>query len=129
VSAAGAAGLGRFELALAVPEQVGGLLLDGVAPGTNLSLARDRAAELSWEPGAQGDHLEVELYVGGSVLACTMRDDGYFVVPRERLEGLDLDDNAALVLRRVHIAPIEVQGVESAYARVSSARSFNTQLR
>jgi hypothetical protein len=129
VSAAGRDGVGRFELALTMPEQVSGLELDTLAQDGPIALTRDRALELAWEPGAQGGYLELELYAGGSVLTCTLRDDGHFSLPRERLEAMDADDNAVLVLRRVHVAPVAVQGVESAYAHLSSARTSAIQLR
>jgi hypothetical protein len=129
VSAAGREGVGRFDLSLTMPEQVSGLELDTHAQGGPFALTRNRALELAWEPGAQGGYLELELYAGGSMLNCTLRDDGHFSLPRERLEAMDADENAVLVLRRVHVAPVAVQGVESAYAHLSSARTIAVQLR
>lgn len=129
VSAAGEHGIGRFELSLAMPDQVAALELDSVAPEGPLTLARNRSVELGWEPAAQSGYVELELYAGGSVLSCTLRDDGHFAVPQERLEAMDSDDNAVLVLRRVHVAPVNVQGVASAYAHLSSARAIAAHVR
>jgi hypothetical protein len=129
IAAGGKGGIGRFALALTLPDAVDGVQLSG-APATDVaSLTRSADVALQWDAATGGDYLELELFVGGSMLACSLRDDGQFVLPHDQLSALDADDNAAMVLRRVRVLPVDVQGIESAYVRLSSARTFSARVR
>jgi hypothetical protein len=132
LSAPGEQGIGRFELAIAAPGPVLGLelagnelSLDQQAEGATLK--RDADASLSWEPEDLRDQIEIELYAGGSVLSCTARDDGQFSVPQAKLALLEADPQASIVVRRVRVVPVELQGIESADVRF--ATTLNGALR
>lgn len=137
---ASAHGLGKFELSGVSPSEVRGLSLATVllsslerpralfdSPGA--VLPRDADAELTWEPEGQGDRIEIEIFAGNGALACAARDDGQFSVPRARLKVLEADDNATLIVRRVRVFPVDMHGIESAYARVATARTLPLQIK
>lgn len=129
LSAAGEGGQGKFELLGSTPSDVHGLALSGVALGGEASLSRSEQAELTWEPEAAGDRIEVEIFSGGSALACAARDDGHFNLSRAHLRLLEADENASLVVRRVRVLPVEMAGIESAYARVATSRAFSLPIK
>jgi hypothetical protein len=129
MSARGEAGLGRFEVAGSTPSEVRGLALGGVPIDAETVLTHVAGAELTWEPEAGSDRIEIEIFAGGSSLSCALRDDGQFRLTAAQLEALEADDSASLIARRVRIAPIEMQGVESAYARIAATRSLSLHVR
>jgi hypothetical protein len=129
LSAPGDHGLGKFELSGVSPAEVHGLSLAGLMLAQDSTLARDADVELTWEPEGQGDRIEIEVLAGGSALSCAARDDGQFVLPRARLKALEADDNAMLIVRRVRVLPVDMVGVESAYARVASTRTLPLQIK
>lgn len=129
LSAFGESGVGAFEVAVAAPGPVLGLSLSGLALEQTASLARAGAVELTWEAEEAGDRIEFELYTGGSLLACTARDDGHFLLTPAQLSALEADENASLVVRRVRVAPVDMHGIASAYARVASSRTLALQVR
>lgn len=139
LSAGGEGGLGRFELAAAAPQDVQGVALAGTPLEEPVSEAKGAAApvvvsradalELTWEPDAQGDRVEIEVFAGGSVLSCAARDDGQFVLSRAQLRALEADDNASLVLRRVRVLPLEMAGVETAYVRLAATRTASLSVK
>jgi len=124
LSAAGEAGQGRFEVLGATPAEVQGLSLSGVPIEADVVLGRGEAAELRWEPEGAGDRIDLEIVSGGSALSCAARDDGQFSLSRAQLRLLEADDNASLVVRRVRVLPVEMAGIETAYARVATSRTF-----
>lgn len=129
LSAPGAQGLGRFELSGASPAQVRGLAAAGAALEGGATLPRDADAELTWEAEGVGDRIEIEIFAGSGTLSCAARDDGHFSLPRARLKVLEADDNATLIIRRVRVLPLDMAGIDSAYARVSTARTLPVQIR
>jgi hypothetical protein len=129
LSAPGVNGLGKFELSGAAPGEVHALSAAGAALESGAALARDADAELTWEAEGQGDRIEIELFAGSGTLSCAARDDGHFSLPRARLKGLEIDDNATLIVRRVRVLPIEMTGIDSAYARVATARTLSLQIK
>lgn len=140
LSAPGEAGDGKFEVLGATPSEVQGLTLSGVqldadasspiALGTSrVELRRGEAAELSWEPEAAGDRIELEIFSGGTAIACAARDDGQFNLSRAQLRLLEADESASLVIRRVRVLPVEMASIESAYVRIASARTFVLPIR
>jgi hypothetical protein len=122
-------GLGKFELSGASPAEVHGLSLTGAALERGASLPRDADAELTWEAEGQGDRIEIEIFAGSGTLVCAARDDGHFNLPRARLKAMDADDNATLIVRRVRVLPVDMAGIDSAYARVSTARTLPLQIK
>jgi hypothetical protein len=126
---AGAHALGKFELNGVSPGEVHGLAVAGVPLARGAALAREADAELTWEPEGQGDRIEIELFAGSGTLSCAARDDGQFSLPRARLKVLEADDNATLIVRRVRVAPLEMTGIDSAYARVATARTLSLQIK
>ena len=129
MSARGEAGLGKFEVAGSTPSEVRGLSLAGVPLDGETVLTPSAGAELTWEPEAGSDRIEIEIFAGGSSLSCAVRDDGQFRLTPAQLEALEADDSASLVARRVRIVPIEMQGVESAYARIAATRSLSLHVK
>ncbi|MFT3927405.1 MAG: hypothetical protein QM778_33030 [Myxococcales bacterium] len=129
LSAPGESGTGAFEVAVAAPGPVLGLSLAGLALEQTASLDRAAGVELTWDAEDAGDRIELELYTGGSLLACTVRDDGHFALTQAQLSALETDENASLVVRRVRVAPVDMHGITSAYARVASSRTLALQVR
>ena len=123
-SAPGEQGVGRFEISAAAPGEVANLEAAGIRLDRGGAVARSRDAELTWEPEDLRDRIELELYAGGSVLSCTVRDDGHFVLPQTKLAALEKDPNASLVARRVRVLAAEMQGIETAYVRVATTRKL-----
>ena len=124
LGAPGEQGVGRFELAVAAPAGVASLDIAGVSLEDGGALSKTRDAELTWEPEDLRDRVELEIYAGTSVLSCTVRDDGHFVLPQAKLASLDGDAQASLVARRVRVISAEMQGIEAAYVRVATSRKL-----
>lgn len=128
LSAPGERGIGRFAVTIPAPAEVQGLL--GIDLSGDGPLLRDHDLELTWEPeGHEGERVEIEIYSGGAMLACALRDDGQFVIPAPRVRGLDADENASLVVRRVRFVPVDMAGVDVAYARVATTRFYPLRVR
>jgi hypothetical protein len=127
LSAAGQAGLGKFELRGSTPKEVHGLACGGVPVQAGSLLSRADNVEFTWEPGS-ADRIELEIFAGGSTLSCAARDDGHFRISRAQLRVLDADESAALIVRRVRTVPLEMAGVESAYARLAVTRSVSLRV-
>jgi hypothetical protein len=126
--ASGQAGLGKFELRGTTPSEVLGLASAGVAVQAGSVFARSGSLELTWEPAGGSDRIELEIFAAGSTLSCAARDDGQFRIPSAQLRVLEADESAALIVRRVRTVPIEMAGVETAYARVAVARSVSVRV-
>jgi len=128
IGAPGEQGVGRFELSLAAPSDVTSLDVAGVGLDDGGALSRVRDAELTWEPEDLRDRIELELYAGTSVLSCTVRDDGHFVLPYAKLANLESDVQASLVARRVRVISADMQGIETAYVRVATSRKLTIRV-
>jgi hypothetical protein len=124
LSAQGQQGVGRFELVVAAPSEVLGVELGGAPLESEGVLSRAQDVEFTWEPEDPRDRVELEVYAGGTVLSCSLRDDGNFVLSASKLAGLEQDPHASLLLRRVRVVATEMQGIETAYVRVASAREL-----
>lgn len=128
MSATGEAGLGKFELRGVVPAEVLGLALGGVPVQAGSVLSRAHSLEFSWEPSSSADRIEFEIFAAGSTLSCAARDDGHFRIPSAQLKLLEADESAALIVKRVRTVPLEMAGVESAYARLAVTRSVSLRV-
>jgi hypothetical protein len=124
IGAPGEQGVGRFELSVAAPADVAALDVAGVGLDDGGALSRAHDAELTWEPEDLRDRIELEVYAGTSVLSCTVRDDGHFVLPQTKLVSLESDPQASLVARRVRVISADMQGIETAYVRVATSRKL-----
>ncbi len=129
LSAHGEAGLGAFEMVAGSPAEVASLSADGVRIEDALNIERGRPLTLTWEPQDLHERIEIELYAGGSVLSCACLDDGHFVLPSETLRGIDADDDASVLVRRVRVVPVELSGVEAAYARIATTSTLEAHVR
>jgi hypothetical protein len=125
ISARGETGLGAFEMVAAAPGELAGLGFDGTRVEANPAFVRGHDLSLSWEPEDPRDSIELEIYTGGSVLSCACRDDGQFTLGAEELASLESDEHASLVVRRVRILPIELSGIQTAYARIATTRTLD----
>lgn len=128
LSAAGQAGLGKFELRGTTPREVHGLASGGVPVQAGALLSRAEHVEFTWEPASNSDRIEIEIFAGGGTLSCAARDDGHFRIPRAQLRILEADESAALIVRRVRMVPVEMAGIESAYARLAVTRSVSLRV-
>ena len=128
LTAQGAQGVGRFELAVAAPNEVLGLEASGISLEQDGALNRASDAALTWEPEDIRDRLELELFAGGSVLSCSLRDDGQFLLPHAKLALLEADQQASLVLRRVRVLNAQMDGIENAYVRIASTRTLSLKV-
>jgi hypothetical protein len=123
--ATGQAGLGKFELRGSTPSEVIGLANAGIPVQAGSVFSRVQNLELTWEPASSADRIEFEIFAAGSTLSCAARDDGHFRISSAQLRVLESDDSAALIVRRVRTVPVEMAGVETAYARVAVTRSVS----
>jgi hypothetical protein len=128
LTAQGAQGVGRFELAVAAPNEVLGLEVSGQSLEQDAALNRASDAALTWEPEDMRDRLELEIFAGGSVLSCSVRDDGQFLLPHAKLALLEADPQASLVLRRVRVLNTQMDGIENAYVRIASTRTLQLKV-
>jgi len=128
IAAQGAQGVGRFELSVAAPTEVSGLELGGVSLEVDGAVNRGVDAELTWEPEDLRDRVELEIAAGGSVLSCSVRDDGQFVLGHQKLALLEADPQASLVLRRVRDLSTDMQGIETAYVRIATTRTLSLKV-
>jgi len=128
LSAAGQAGLGKFELRGSTPRDVHGLTSGGVPVQGGSLLSRGDNLEFTWEPASNSDRIEIEIFAGGGTLSCAARDDGHFLISRAQLRVLEADESAALIVRRVRTVPVDMAGVESAYARLAVTRSVSLRV-
>ncbi|MDB4974908.1 MAG: hypothetical protein JWN48_3249 [Myxococcaceae bacterium] len=128
LAAQGLAGVGRFELSVAAPSEVLGLELAGASLAVQGTLSRASDASLTWEPEDMRDRLEIEVDAGGSVLSCSVRDDGQFTLPRQKLALLEPDDKASLVVRRVRVIATDMQGIETAYVRFATTKNLSVRV-
>lgn len=128
LSAPGEQGVGRFDLTTAAPGEVMNLEATGGSLEQGGVIARSRDVELTWDLEDLRDRIELELYAGGSVLSCTVRDDGHFVLPQSKLSILEKDANASLVARRVRVLSAEMQGIETAYVRIATTRKLPVKI-
>lgn len=124
LSAQGEHGVGRFEVSLTAPNEVAGMELSGASLERAAVLGRGGDAELTWDPDDLRDRLELEVYAGGSVLSCSLQDDGQFVIPHTKLASLEPDAHASMVVRRVRVTETEMQGISTAYVRFATTRTF-----
>lgn len=128
LTAQGAQGVGRFELSVAAPNEVSGLEVSGASLEQDGALNRASDAALTWEPEDMRDRLELEVFAGGSVLSCSVRDDGQFLLPHAKLALLEADQQASLVLRRVRVLNTQMDGIENAYVRIASTRTLQLKV-
>jgi hypothetical protein len=129
LSAPGEAGMGSFEMVAGAPSELSGLSAEGLRIEGRLAITREHAVTLTWEPEDPRDRIEIELYAGGSVLSCAGRDDGHFVVSSEALAAIDADDDASMVVRRVRVLPLDISGIDSAYARIATTTTHVAQVK
>ena len=91
------------------------------------------------EPGADGFRAAQAQAPAGGVAdetcgagvgpGTTGTDDGAFHVDAEALATLAPDSAATLVVRRVRVTPVDVPGLEDAFARVAVTRELPADLR
>ncbi len=144
LSGAGAGSVGQLDLALlapAVPTGVlaGGVPLDRAAVDDEASpiesyggeIVIDRGAHLRvlWDAGDPRDRIEIELRGGGRHLRCGTTDEGSFLVRVEALSALPPDEAAQLTIARVRREPLDVVGIDEAWARLVSRRAAFVALR
>ena len=127
--ARGVEGLGSFELVMPAPGTPTEVRVDGYLLDEDATISRDRDLELTWDAEDLSDVLELELSSGGEVLTCACRDDGHLSLSARYLRGLDAEEGATLVIRRVRHQQFDMTRVDAAHARVATARAFTVTIR
>lgn len=127
--AAGSDEIPAFDAVVPAPASFAELRIDGVAAAGEPSLARESGVELSWAAGDARDTVEIEIRAHGDTLACAALDDGAFRVDPEALAILAPDADAEMIVRRVRVTPVDVAGVDDAFARVTVTRTLLIDLR
>lgn len=127
--AAGSDEIPAFEAVVPAPAEPIELRIDGVASSELVALSRDAGVELAWAAGDPRDTIEIEVRAHGDVLACAAIDDGSFHVDPDSLAILAPDGAASLVVRRVRVTPVDVTGIDDAFARVTVTRTLPVALR
>lgn len=100
-----------------------------IEAGQTLAAARDAGLDLTWAAADARDLIEIEIRSGGDVLACASRDDGQFRIGAESLATLAPDAAAAMIVRRVRVTPVDVPGLDDAFARIAITRELAIDLR
>ncbi len=127
--AAGSEEIPAFDAVVPAPAEPSDLRIGDRAVGEPISLSRDLGVELSWGAGDPRDTIEIEVRAHGDVLACAAIDDGGFRIDPDALAILAPDASATLVVRRVRVTPVDVSGVDDAFARVTVTRTLAVDLR
>lgn len=131
--AAGSDDIAAFDAVALAPASISEIRLDGAAVDSSLlsreSISRESGIELTWSADDLRDTLEFEIRAHGDVLACAAIDDGSFRIDPESLAILAPDPRASLVLRRVRVSPVDVPGIDDAFARVTVSRTLPVELR
>jgi len=127
LAAPGAEDVGAFDIALLAPSQLedvafaGKLLALGTERSEPTGLVRGNALAVTWAALDPRDRVEVEIASGRDVLTCVGRDDGHMTIGAPLLRALSEDADASLTVRRVRLAPLDMQGVDVAYVRAVAA--------
>jgi hypothetical protein len=127
--AAGSAEVPAFDAVVPAPGEVAEVRVDGRSLAEAISLVREAGVEIVWSAGDPRDVVELEIRAGGDTLACAARDDGSFSVAPAALATLAADAGAALVVRRVRVSPVDVPGLDDAFARIAVTRAVDVDLR
>lgn len=127
--AAGSDEIAAFDAVVPAPAEPAELRIDGTMAGEVGSLSRDGGFDVVWAAGDPRDTIEIEVRAHGDVLACAANDDGAFRVDAESLAILAPDGGATLRVRRVRVTPVDVPGLDDAYARVTVTRTVDVDLR
>lgn len=127
--AAGSHELPAFDAVVPAPTEARDLRVDGSLVTEPVVLSRDGGFDVAWAAGDARDTVEIEVRAHGDVLACAARDDGSFRVDADSLAILAPDPAATLRVRRVRVTPLDVPGVDDAYARVTVTRTLDVELR
>lgn len=126
---AGVGSLGQLESVVSAPAPPSGVIVDGRPLEPGLELERRKHVTVQWDAGDPTDRVEIELRAGGRVLRCTASDQGSFVVRVEALSALPPDPGARLGIGRVRREPLDVSGIDEAFARLVSRRTMPIALR
>jgi len=126
--AAGSADVAGFEVAITPPGDLAEVRLDGALADLGPTVWRGRGLELTWAAGDVRDRVEIELRAGGDAVVCAARDDGAFRIDALVAQALGVAPDARVVVRRVRVQGFDAQGVDSAWARVSTERAFGVAL-
>lgn len=127
--ASGSAEVPAFDAIVLAPADPGDVRLDGVPLAEALAAIREAGLEVSWAAIDPRDLVEIEIRSGGDVLACAARDSGAFRIEPQSLATLAPDPAATLAVRRVRLSPVDVPGLDDAFARISVSRELEIELR
>jgi hypothetical protein len=127
--AAGSDEIPAFDAVAPVPAAPADLRIDGTLASELVALSREGGFEVSWAPGDARDTVEIEVRSHGDVLVCAAHDDGTLRIDADSLAILAPDVDATLRVRRVRVTPLDVTGVDDAFARITVTRSLALELR
>ncbi len=126
--AAGSSEVAPFEVSVAPPGDLADVRVDGAFADVRPSIARSRGLEVAWAAGDPRDRIEIELRAGTEALVCAARDDGAFRIDGALAQAVPGAADARLVVRRVRAQAFDAPGVDSAWVRVSTERTFGVAL-
>lgn len=133
--AEGGVEVGAFEVAVPAPADPTGVQLVGsdgtfaALDGVLTEITRAGALTLQWDADDPRDLMEIEISSGAQTLACLSRDEGTFRIAAADVALLAADAQARLVVRRVRVSPFDAAGIDAAFARVATGRSFPLAVR
>lgn len=128
LSAEGSAELAPFEIAIRAPADPVGVRLGGVE-AERVVIARDDGAQVTWEARDARDVIELDFVAGRETLTCAASDDGSFEVSAAALATLSADEDAELIVRRVHVSSFDMRDVDAAFVRAASVRRHRITVR
>lgn len=127
----GSRDVGSFDVGVASPAPVGALVVDRVAvPAGESALVVARAAgvDLVWDATDPADRVEVEVATPAGGVLCVGRDTGSLRISATDLLRVAAGDGQ-LTVRRLRMQPLDVDGVDTASAVVSTSRVLAARLR
>jgi hypothetical protein len=127
--AAGSDEIPAFDAVVPAPAAPLDLRIDGSVISAPTALRRESGVDVTWAEADLRDVIEIEVRSHGDVLACASRDDGSFHVDAESLATLAPDGAAELIIRRVRVSPVDVTGLDDAFARIAVSRAALVDLR
>jgi hypothetical protein len=129
VSADGLGDVGQLEGVLPAPDAPSSVTWDSRPLEPGMTLDRDAHVGVQWDAGDPHDRVEIGLRAGGRHLRCGASDDGSFQIRVEALAAMPADPAAMLTVARVRREPLDVTGIDEAWARIVARRAVPVVLR
>ena len=117
--------IGAFEVAVASPDDLNDLRVDGQMPSDAVVVARGTSPVMTWNAGDPNDVVQIEARTSRVAFACSTKDSGTFTVPALWTQKLSGGETGTLVVRRLRTQAFDARGVDEAFVRLATTRNFS----